>query len=45
MTVPIENLMKNDKTSRQLLAMLKALDEFEGNDQNNDKTVAWHAVA
>jgi len=41
----IENLMKNDKTSRQLLAMLKALDEFEGNDQNNDKTVAWHAVA
>lgn len=41
----IENLMKNDKTSRQLLAMLKALDEFEDNDQNNDKTAVWLAVA
>jgi hypothetical protein len=36
----IENMMKNDKTSRQLLAMLKALDEFEDNGHNYDKTAS-----
>ena len=41
----IENLMKNDKTSRRLLAMLKALNKFEDNDQNNDKAAVWPAVA
>ena len=41
----IENLMKKDKTSRQLLTMLKALDEFEDNGQNNDKTAVWPSVA
>lgn len=41
----IEKLMQSDQTSRQLLAMLKALEEFEDNDQNNNKTVARLAVA
>jgi len=40
-----EKLMKSDRTSKQLLAMLKALSEFEDNDQNEDKTVVWPAVA
>lgn len=41
----IENLMKNDKTSRQLLAILKVLHEFEDNDQNNSKTADCHLAA
>jgi len=40
----IEALMQNDQTSRQLLAMLKALNEFEGNGQNINKKANWLAV-
>ena len=40
-----EKLMKSDQTSKQLLVMLKALNEFEDNDQNEDKTVVKLAVA
>ncbi len=40
-----EKLMKNNKTSKQLLVMLKALREFEDNDQNEDKTAVRLAVA
>lgn len=41
----IEKLMKSDQTSKQILVMLKALSEFEDNDQNKDKTVVRLAVA
>ena len=41
----IEALMQNDQTSRQLLAMLKALNEFEENGQNNSKTVVCQVAA
>lgn len=41
----IEKLMQSDQTSKQLLAMLRALDEFDNNDQNNSKTVVCLAVA
>lgn len=41
----IEKLMQNDQTSMQLMAMLKALDQYEDNDQNNNKNAAWLAVA
>jgi hypothetical protein len=37
--------MKSDQISKQLLVMLKALSEFEDNDQNEDKTVVRLAVA
>ena len=40
-----EKLMKSDQTSKQLLVILKALSEFEDNDQNKDKTVVRLAVA
>jgi hypothetical protein len=40
-----EKLMKSDQISKQLLVMLKALSEFEDNDQNEDKTVVRLAVA
>lgn len=33
-----EKLMQSDQTSKQLLAMLKALEEFEDNGNNNNKT-------
>lgn len=41
----IEKLMQSDQTSRQLLAILKVVVEFEDNNQNDDKTTAWLAVA
>jgi hypothetical protein len=41
----IEKLMQSDQTSRQLMAMLKALNEFEDNDQNNNKTDICQAAA
>lgn len=41
----IEKLMQNDQTGRQLLAMLKALEQYEDNDQNNSKNVIQPAVA
>ncbi|MBC8321485.1 MAG: transposase [Bacteroidetes bacterium] len=41
----IEKIMRSDQTSKQLLAILKMLDEFEDNDQNNDKTAIRLAVA
>jgi hypothetical protein len=34
----IEKLMQSDQTSKQLLAMLRALDEFEDNGQNRYKS-------
>jgi hypothetical protein len=40
-----EKLMKSDQISKQLLVMLKALSEFEDNDQNEDKTAVRLAVA
>jgi len=33
----MEKLMQSDQTSKQLLAMLKALEEFEDNGNNNNK--------
>jgi hypothetical protein len=36
----IEKLMKSEKASKQLLAILKALNEMEDNSQNNKKIVA-----
>ena len=41
----LEKLMQSDQTSKQLLAILKLLDEYEDNDQNEDKTDIWLAVA
>ena len=41
----MEKLMQSDQTSRQLLAMLKALEEFEDNGHNNNKTGDWLAAA
>jgi hypothetical protein len=38
----IEKLMQNDQTSKQLLVMLKALDEFEDNGLNSNKAVVHH---
>ena len=35
----MEKLMQSDQTSKQLLAMLKALNEFEDNGHNNNKIV------
>jgi len=40
-----EKLMKSDQISKQLLVILKALSEFEDNDQNEDKTAVRLAVA
>ena len=37
--------MKSDQTSKQLLSILKVMDEFEDNAQNDDKTDVWLAVA
>ena len=41
----MEKLMQSDHTSKQLLAMLKALDEFEDNGHNNNKIVDCLPVA
>ena len=41
----LEKLMQSDQTSKQLLAILKVVDEFEDNDQNDDKNDVWLAVA
>jgi len=41
----IEKLMQSDQTSKQLLAMLKALEEFEDNSQNSNKTGVYQAAA
>lgn len=41
----IEKLTQSDQTSKQLLAMLRALDEFNDNDQNNNKTVICQIAA
>lgn len=41
----IEKLMQTDQTSKQLMAMLKALDQYEDNDQNNNKIATWLAIA
>lgn len=41
----IEKLMQQDQTSKQLLAILKVVDEFNDNDQNEHKTAIRPAVA
>ena len=41
----IEKLMQNDQTSKQLLSILKVVDEFKDNDQNLHKTTTGAAVA
>ena len=41
----IEKLMQSDQTSKQLLVMLKALEEFDDNDQNNNKTTIRQVTA
>jgi len=41
----IEKLMQSDQTSKQLLVILKALDKFEDNHQNTNKSVDLFAVA
>lgn len=41
----IEKLTQSDQTSKQLLVMLRALDEFEDNGKNNNKTDECLAVA
>jgi len=41
----LEKLMQSDQTSKQLLAILKLLDEFEDIDQNDDKTVESQVAA
>jgi hypothetical protein len=41
----MEKLMQSDQTSKQLLAMLKALNEFEDNGHYNNKIVDCLAVA
>ena len=41
----MEKIMQSGQASKQLLAILKVMDEFEDNDQNDDKTNIWLAVA
>lgn len=41
----MDKLMQSDKTTRQLLAILKVVDQIEDNDQNEDKTDIWLAIA
>lgn len=41
----IEKLMQSDKASKQLMAMLKALDEFDDNAHNDNKIDTYLAVA
>jgi isoleucyl-tRNA synthetase len=41
----MEKLMQSDQTSKQLLAMLRALEEFEDNVHNNNKPGDCLAVA
>ena len=41
----IEKLMQSDQASKQLLAILKVIVQFEDNNQNDDKTAVWLAVA
>ncbi len=41
----MEKLMQNDHASKQLFAILKVVVEFDDNDQNDDKTAVWLAVA
>lgn len=43
--VLIEKLMQSDQTSKQLLAMLRALEEFEDNGQIYNKTGNSHVAA
>ncbi len=37
--------MQNDHASKQLFAILKVVNEFEDNDQNDNKTAIRLAVA
>lgn len=41
----LEKLMQSDQASKQLLAILKVINQFDDNDQNDDKTDIWLAVA
>ena len=41
----MEKIMHSDQSSRQLLAMLKALDDLEDNDSNSTKSVMESAAA
>jgi len=41
----MEKLLQGDQASKQLMAMLRALSEFEDNDQNSNKTVVGTAAA
>jgi hypothetical protein len=41
----MEKLLQSDQASKQLMAMLRALSEFEDNDQNSNKTVVGTAAA
>lgn len=41
----MKKLMQSNQASRQLMAMLNALSEFDENDQNKDKTAIWFAKA
>ena len=41
----MEKLMQSDQASKQLLAMLRALEEFEDNGYKNNKTVDCLAAA
>lgn len=41
----MKKIMQSDQTCRQMLAILKALDDFEDNDSNSTKTVVLPAVA
>ena len=41
----MKKLMQSNQASRQLMAMLNALSEFDKNSQNKDKTAIWLAMA
>jgi len=41
----MEKIMLSNQSSRQLLAMLKALDDLEDNDSNSTKNVIESAAA
>ena len=41
----MEKIMLSNQSSRQLLAMLKALDDLEDNDSNSTKSVIESAAA
>ncbi len=41
----LEKLMQSDQTSRQLLVLLRAVDQFEENEQNHNNNANWLSVA